>query len=64
MKSAAPRSAPQPPQLPPAKPPHRPPAPPQMAGRRLRDGEVSEERLHNFFQIADTLDEEGRERYR
>jgi len=27
-------------------------------------GEVSEERLHNFFQIADTLDEEGRERYR
>ncbi|HCR80086.1 MAG TPA: ribosome biogenesis GTPase RsgA, partial [Alcanivorax sp.] len=28
------------------------------------NGEVSEERLHNFFQIADTLDEEGRERYR
>ncbi len=27
-------------------------------------GEVSEERLHNYFQIADTLDEEGRERYR
>ena len=26
-------------------------------------GAISEERLANFFQIADTLDEEGRDRY-
>jgi len=26
-------------------------------------GEISEERLANFYQIADTLDEDGRERY-
>ncbi|EKF75953.1 GTPase RsgA [Alcanivorax hongdengensis A-11-3] len=27
------------------------------------DGSISEERLANFYQIADTLDEDGRERY-